>query len=742
MPAGGKRVSHKDGRVSKPGKENADSGYHGTTEDEMDCGYGTYVHRVSEGKVVQAQKLGTAKPQETIPIYSPEDNGVSDGKRTTGGSFHSAKEAINAEVSSKGLSKPLGTITSKVHGKPDLKGRPSPGMTADKPMEAEPATSKDVGMADPTIEDEQNLLDSQLHLEDSRTQLEASSPVEPIVRKPSLSFTSIPAREPLPSKSSIGARISQSNNSEQPILRAAGLTGVSKIRTTGNSLVGMQSEKPNNDKENDSYMNLADKLKSRQSFEETENDSMTQLHRKTSTQRLHDRISQLGQSHPPRPTKSIPPSAHQVSQTDRSGPSYVFNQALGPAASNKTVGASSQQEFTDDENWISQNKAMLPAVRSSAIARKDPSQLYANKSGDQPINSMNNNILQLQDRVSSTDIQYPSLQTEATESAAPRKSASAPMVVSAVSVTAKPHAITGNDGPSTDTTTSSYKKAFSLQKQPTLPKNSQVSKGDAEGPLSASKAKLSSLLKSARGIFVSSAGVSAQAKMEAMSPSTMQLRSHASGPSIDAVIDGRLTDKPVVQKDLGTANRKSDSKAQESTRRTRSSTEKEEKRRAREAEESNRTEDLADKACELVAEKATAQKQKKAGIVAQKAREIEERRNPAPSVPKIATTLAHKASRKRKSTEEDNDVLKVNEPPAKFFAAESSQHSGTDIESSQSQSQPSGLNAKDARRPPRPGKVVSSKAKPVPVAIKVGTASQIELDQRKVRWPDLIGNGN
>jgi len=79
--------------------------------------------------------------------------------------------------------------------------------------------------------------------------------------------------------------------------------------------------------------------------------------------------------------------------------------------------------------------------------------------------------------------------------------------------------------------TALYKKAVSVsnpgrQDAPsTTPAGTPPKRLHHDGPLNASKSKLQSIMKSARGLFTSTAGVSAQAKMETLSPGIAPLRS-------------------------------------------------------------------------------------------------------------------------------------------------------------------------------------------------------------------------
>lgn len=146
-----------------------------------------------------------------------------------------------------------------------------------------------------------------MDLDDERSVSEASSPEKPLLRKSSLTFASLPAREPLNGKQSIGNRISRTSHLEQ--YKASGFGRSSQLgRATGEKSLGashgdLQDEEDQSDTEN-----------TRPALSRIESET-TKLHNKTSTQRLHDAISKLGQTKEPRPSKSIPNFATQRPST-------------------------------------------------------------------------------------------------------------------------------------------------------------------------------------------------------------------------------------------------------------------------------------------------------------------------------------------------------------------------------------------------------------------------------------------
>ena len=194
-----------------------------------------------------------------------------------------------------------------------------------------------------------------------------------------------------------------------------------------------------------------------------------------------------------------------------------------------------------------------------------------------------------------------------------------------------------------------------------------------DGPLSASKSKLQSIMKTAKGLFTSSAGVSAAAKMETLTPNA--LRSAANNvPGLYPNLNGMNADKPLP------------SSPTKDVRKTRSSTEKEkeEKRREEEAKALQKMDDQLQRAREQ-------EKQKVAQFKKAQDKAITGRPNqPLRSSP-------------RRQPEEQKAVDPVEET-----------HETAPLPALPQQSKLS--------RPTKPN--IASKARPQPVSIRVGTLSQ------------------
>jgi hypothetical protein len=191
-------------------------------------------------------------------------------------------------------------------------------------------------------------IDDQMDIDDDvRSPSDNSSPVKPLVRKSSLTFASLPAREPLLAKKSMGNRVSRTSHIDP----SKGRNSQMGRYTGGKSLGGSQLAHP------DSHFDDADmEMEDARPTLQREESETTKIHNKTSTQRLFERINMLKQQNeaPKRISQNIissQPSQPQsftstqpkedVPPTQPSQPSYPSLPAAAPV-----------QDDDDDEDWI------------------------------------------------------------------------------------------------------------------------------------------------------------------------------------------------------------------------------------------------------------------------------------------------------------------------------------------------------------------------------------------------------
>lgn len=568
-----------------------------------------------------------------------------------------------------------------------------------------------------------------------RSPSEGSSPVRPLVRKSSLTFASLPAREPLATKKSIGTRTSTANSQEQSKVnggsRGIHLGRQASTKSSGEALLGTDLE------EMDVDIEVAHSAKDLP--EESDQETRTKsLHNKTSTQRLHEKINMLGQSQPSRPTKSIPSIANNSSLSiypdlSQLSTENISSQQNEVRATNAVKFSKQEAALTseDEDDWI----PMKPPVPNATRARPPIATIKS-------VEVLENGNPRKAGNASSIVQESRSQRQEPLELANKQlRGGLRPghMKAASTSIIASPTI-------SAIVLDSNHKKTISVS-NPHLPSvvenggNSHVSytpigsptsRKHPDGPLSASKAKLSSIIKSARGMFASSAGLSAQAKMETLSPSSMKARNADNIASVNEALHGKSTTifhKLNVSADFVSSevsripSPSRSSLRREEGRRTRSSSEREEKRKEKEAKERQKVAEELEKARGKEAQKAAAYKLEKERVAAQEKKylaqkKVEERL--------VKHNQSEKPTRKspRGTKVQGEDELALNEVEAldqDIVMPDANQHQGPTT----NQSQGSSLIQKPKdRRPIRPAREPSTKAKPAPVSIRVGTASQ------------------
>jgi len=649
--------------AKKPTKENTDSGYRDVSEDEN-----VDIHQVPA--VVQS----SAESHEEFPplSYGEEPNMTSQSgdHSTTEPSFHSAKE----EITKRDVTKVSPKKEAELNG--DVESRAEPTKDdAEVQVTSMPEQLHEDAMG---MDVEDKDLDEDLIVDESRSPSQGSSPARPLVRKSSLTFAALPAREPLTTKKSIGSSVSRTSHLDQSKGPASRGSFLGRF-TGGKSLGGYKQPESAPEVEKDDEMDVA-MDRPALAHEESEDSKMTKLHNKSSTQRLHERINMLGKSQPARPTKSIPAAA----ATNLSYPELPIAepqpQNLQQTASMALKSVTTQSNEEDDDDWI-QSPQPLPNASSRPQLSKSLSVDVMEDIREKQSTRSQEFDLDQNDREATRE-PSPLHQTQGhqlnrlditraastIESEALRKAQAAANVKS-------------THGTASPALARAHEAATS-----TTPVGSPSSKRYVDGPLSASKSKLQFIMKTARGLFSSSAGVSTQAKMETLSPPSMRTNGEPRARSIDDALQSKSAE-----------GRKSNSPASHVIgRRTRSSTEKEERRKEVEAKERQRAEVEPERHREQVSVKAGPHKPAQT------------------SAPAKPTRQSPRKAPNQEASKEHADVAETDVPP---------QSMGPPPPHAQGQP-PQTQRLKDVRRPIKPGKETALKPKPQPVAIRVGTLSQ------------------
>jgi hypothetical protein len=623
-------------------KENWDSGYHGITDDEME------VERIQSQVSNLTKEVVEEVAEESAPvILAPEE------RRSTTETFVSARE----DASRKG---------SKEYTHDD------DGSTVpdEEIAEAAPVEQQDAPVVDVIPATQQTTEEDvdEMEVDEARSPSDASSPVKPLLRKSSFTFSSLPSREPLAQKKSIGARSSVLNQTRSSFLG----------RFTGGKSIGGQQSSARADEEEDA-MDVDAPPRPMLGREESET---TKNHNHSTTEELRNRINMLGQARDMRTSKSIPnlnastnkPIYPQIGQAqlDKSEGENA-RPTTAPAPAKQTMPGALEED--DEDDWIA-------PIASAALAETSRPAM----SRTQTTESIERTVLVANETLTA----HTSPQRQASPSR-PKLPFGHKKAVSSSAITSP------TKGAMASTV---HQKAISVS-NPSMPTGHESTtpvgspkRGHLDGAVSATKAKLYSAFRSAKGIFASSAGVSAQAKMETLSPGPKARQANMD--------DGYFASAEVQYPDLpGSRVASAETAVSSGTqdgRRTRSSSEREHKRKEQEAKQMQKMDDELEK----IREK---ERQKAAAAAAYKLQK-------SPSKETIASQRSTAPSRadseRSKATEADSaDEMPPPPPPKSMLPTGQAQR------------------LREPRRIAKPTKEVAPKAKPAPVTIRMHVPSQL-----------------
>lgn len=579
------------------------------------------------------------------------------------GSFHSAKEDLTWEASKEpGGRRVKGTVSPQAQAPKAI--RSTDGLSSPQMVQTE--KSDDCAMETEPAE-KASLMDEDVGNDSLRSPSEGSSPgLKSLVRKSSLTFATLPAREPLTTKKSTGARLSRTSHLDV-MSRGSFLGRITGGKSLGGSRQPVTAAEPHDDDDVD----VGGIQQSSGGHEESDSEAeAAKLHNKSSTQRLHDRINMLVQSQPARPKKSIPTAA---------APSQpVYPELPTPPTMNDNAQTSSREDEEDDD-WI-----QPPSPRTKPSPRP---QLSKSISADVMEN--------LRGKTNISDEQFGRTINE--QQPSPRRH-SLDSERDSSNVATSGQAATG--------ASESPFKAVRANEEilSTTPLGTPVTARHVDGPISASKSKLQSIMKTARGLFTSSAGASAQAKME------LRNQAELGSPKIPA--PSKSTPKEVVtvlypclplgQKNNATYGARPENPAKPPEgRRTRGSIEKEKKEKERqqidEELEKRRDENLL------------SQRQ------SQRDQNLAYDEHDGPTPPPKPQQQPTKKSPRRLQTQQTA-------APAPENIGENTQNTASVKGSQPPTSQRSQLQKpRDVRRAVKPAKETAPKPEPQRVAIRVGT---------------------
>jgi hypothetical protein len=564
-------------------------------------------------------------------------------RRTTEGSFHSAREDMNAKALA---------VTETKENDGDMSRQELCELRKTGPQPGAEQIDQEIGGLGAGDDLRPDLAQE---LDDIGSPSDGSTPDRPLVRKSSLTFASLPAREPLNTKKSFGARDSRTSHVDWAKNGSSGCFG----KQTNGSLVA--SAHPLRNDHFDQVM--SDVTKHKEADTTDADTTAARTHSKSSTQRLHEKIDMLGKSQPSRPSKSIPSAAALAASRLRKSETPI-------KAETETAAAQAYIETVvvdEDDDWIkplrtAENDIRPPLTKSHTT---DVMENIVDVETDD-----NDDEMEFDMRAPELIAHEERMRTPVRMSPSPGKML--PGFGHSKSASTATLASPGKEDMGLGPTIT---KSVSVSNPPypsTTPKGSPRRMFDA--PLSASKSKLQSIMKTAKGLFTSSAGVSAAAKMDTLSPKALRIAAN-NMPGLYPNINALLDDKPLPPSPPKVG------------RRTRSSSEREkaEKKKDRDLRDQRKAEEQLEKARDK--EKQSAVRFKADG-------------NLAPAQTSRPLQAVRKSPRRpaeqHQEAEESTDSREM-PPPA--------------VPPMQSK----------AQRPAKPTRELSRKSRPQPMSIRVGS---------------------
>ncbi|KFY42312.1 hypothetical protein V495_04566 [Pseudogymnoascus sp. VKM F-4514 (FW-929)] len=466
-----------------------DSGYHGSQSTQA----ASMVFESQEATQPFSQPWSPSRTPAKANLLSVVDDVQSEERRTTEGSYESAKEEQTMQVAvekAAASTTPAPTQPLEMNFDSPEQTRPeSPQPKSPEIVESAPS-EKELPPLPATEVKENEVFD------EAATPSDGSSPVRQIVRKSSLNFAALPAREPLTTKKSIGNRPSYLEQSR------------TSYYGRGNEDRGFGNQDGDDDEMDVDTVEPAAEPASK----------AAQAFNKTYTQRLQDQISMLGQSKPnaPRPSKSIPNMAAMAAQQQESRPA---------ASPNRTERAfNAPGAFPEDEDsWIGPPTTAAASNSFSprpALTKSYTTEVMEDIRGKESIGGHEFNVPKQR------EVRQPSPLREVAQHRPNGLFGHAKS--QSTSVIRSPNKMHGDNELVKKTISVSNPNPSGDQSPPKSPTRSY-----RESPLKAAKDKLSSILKTSKGLFASSAAASADAMASTLSPPPGRLGYQASQSMAD-----------------------------------------------------------------------------------------------------------------------------------------------------------------------------------------------------------------
>ncbi|ETS82785.1 hypothetical protein PFICI_04661 [Pestalotiopsis fici W106-1] len=730
-----------------------DSGYHGSQElmdvdeGEMDFEEPTQLAspRGNHEHVAFQVSSPVREIQETPARGSPEPTATID--------------TVRAELDTQYFTANIDKIPSPKshpghHESTTPAGSPIQHEVEDSPQESSPVKSSPVKLSSiqpPQVEvkpiQETEVLET-ADEEASQSASDGSSPIRPVVRKSSLNFASLPAREPMTHKS-IGNRISRTSHIDK--------RNSYYNRTTGGKSLGNIRPEVSDDENDDMDIDDDDDeddidivSQAPRAPAQVEEAATATEHNKTYTQRLQDQISKLGQSQPapPRLSKSIANSVLPAASVAPMAPSAAPGVITAPQSPEKPKLSSPKTQATpgafpeddDDDDWIEplgtpDNASNMFSPRP-ALPKSHTADVMEGVSGKTTVSGSEFTMPKTrQHEIRPKSPEKPVVPSKTTSALGHHKSASVPSIPIMTQDEDEMLALKQTMSVSNPSLAPvAEDDDFDFDAPPKSP-----SRTLRESPLKQVKNKLSSILKTSKGLLASSAAISAEGK-SLLSPSSIRLGLHAAPSTSSLEQTSSHTSQPLYpdlsQKIFDVQSQiRPPSPVRLEGRRTRASIEREkaeEKRKEKEAKEAKRVAEQMEKL-----EKAREQEREKARVFSKEQERIA-------AMEKQAAELAQKKQRPVE-TPVPPPVLPISKPTRtsprrkpvngteteERSAADTKADADVDMTEAPSSMPPpsvprpaSAAKGREIKRPMKPTKEPMSKAKQAPTVIRVNMGSQ------------------
>ncbi|KAK3391119.1 hypothetical protein B0H63DRAFT_467304 [Podospora didyma] len=660
----------------------ADSGYHGSqSQDTMDLDHeDKEVDMLAEQSPLRSPQRGMEMETENFVVFTAPSVTAEAPSPTAASeeTFESAKEEqttrqVTAYVTAKVSSVPSpafhqATSPSVARSYSPFTSPRSPSpkkMTS--PLKSSPHKSSPLKQASSplkqahresleAIEVMENEDDDEDEDDEGRSPSDGSSPIRPAVRKPSLNFASLPAREPLTSNR-------MSRTSQLDLARPSYYN-----RQTGGKSLGNVIRPDIVDDDDHDEMDIDEDTTVRQDNDTTK----IAAHNKTYTQRLQDQISMLGksQSSGPRQSKSIAnllPQQH--SQPSVSSQPSVQAQPVpepkrAPSPKPKKSMAPGAFPEDDDDDWIAPpSKPVVAASPRPEMVKSHSTDIMESLAGKETVGG--SEFALPRSRPASPN-KGPLNAERTVATSMHNKSASVP------SLPALDMFAMGGGAVSPKKTISVSNPSLApVAEDGTATPSKSPSRTFRDSPLKQVKNKLSSILKSSKGLLASSAAISAEGKSSLLSPSTSRL-GYFHGPSVESFRTAENVMYPDLTQHGASTSRPASPARTNSSRRTRASTEREKKETEREKKENKerekeREKEIKAKEKEARDAKRLVEEMEKREKELQKARskEQEKARHFSKEQDKLVAMEKQISAQREQAPQPPAQVLRTPGPPAK-----------------------------------------------------------------------------